>query len=62
MTAIIRWALLYLRSDHFLYLFIVILASPRCILFRLSAAWLAGMNAAGLKMPYFDPIISKKKP
>jgi len=37
-------------------------ASPRLILFCLSTAWLTRMAAAGLKMPYFDPIISKKKP
>jgi hypothetical protein len=62
MIAVSRWALLYSRSDHFLYLFMVVSASPRPILFCLSAAWLTRMTAAGLKMPYFDPIISKKKP
>jgi hypothetical protein len=62
MIAISRWALLYSRSDHFLYLFIVGSASTRPFLFSLSTAWLTGMTAAGLKMPYFDPVISKKKP
>jgi hypothetical protein len=62
MTAISRWALLYSRSDHFLYLFMVTSASPRPFLFFLSTAWLTRMTAAGLKMSYFDPIISKKKP
>jgi hypothetical protein len=60
--AISRWALLYSRSDHFLYIFIGISASPRPFLFCLSTAWLSRMAAARLKMPNFDPIISKKKP
>jgi hypothetical protein len=40
----------------------VISASPRPFLLCLSTAWLSRMAAAGLKMPYFDPIIPKKKP
>jgi hypothetical protein len=40
----------------------ILSASPRPLLFCLSAAWLTRMTAAGLKMPYFGPIISKKKP
>jgi hypothetical protein len=40
----------------------VVSASPRPILFFPSAAWLTRMTAAGLKISYFDPIISKKKP
>jgi len=39
----------------------VVSASPRPFLLCLSTAWLTRMAAAGLKMPYFDPIISKKK-
>ena len=61
-TAISRWALLYSRPDHFLYLLMVTSASPRPILFCLSAAWLTRMTAAGLEMPQFDPVVSQKKP
>jgi len=42
--------------------FMVTSASPGPFLFCLSAARLSRMAAAGLKMPYFDPIISEKKP
>jgi hypothetical protein len=37
-------------------------ASPRPFLFYLSTTWFSRMATARLKMPYFDPIISKKKP